>query len=291
MAAVANTILRLPAYEVTGVSTSAAGFNRFDFSAYDWSGRPPSEARCTEVPVCWNIHHAALHQGYVDADDYVTGGGPSLVPVDPTPRWATAGTILRPPRAILFDDTYDLGLAVEVLQGMAATLAAAGIFAGRVRTAVGSNSIIRANLLHQDEDYFTDDNSVAYASLIVDEAQSIGGEVMFLMADNLSGISETPYYDPDFGGVNLTVCRARDLDLLGRSVDRFARLQYLYVAGEFSTWDAAADTALADFATAANAISANLVAAHKYAGLLSDPPFHDTAAAVIVAAIENFFGL
>lgn len=286
--------LALPPFRVDGKVESAvnSGVDVFALSAYDWAGRPLRSADGELAPACWTIENAFLTwtDFYADFAEYAADSG--VVFVDPSPRWGEAGSLVRRPRAVIvLPGFFVLGsspgrLACEALEEQ---LLDARVFCGRRRGGVtGSHSIVRSCLLEKEFLIIVDGSADDYLVLDVDEEQSAGGEVLFIVEDySQSDVSVSAYYDQSGGGAALPLVRAHDLDLLSRCGPKFARVKYLLLqaAGELVT--AAAKDAIESFIDDAEvevdylSVTGNI---HNGAGLA-------TAQAAAESAIEEFFGL
>jgi hypothetical protein len=290
-----GNLLVLPPWRVAGVSDSTAGFGkRFAFEDYSWARRPLLSARRAEVPCCWTIEQAALTWADdVDGvDAYVADG---QAPADPSPRWGTQGSLLRPPRAVIIERPPPFAAetpAATALADLAEELEAAGIFAGEVDTDAmrRPHLLVRACLLHHDAVTLEESTGDFYEVLEIDEARSVGGEVLFIFENNdVSDFSLTPYWDQN-AGVGLDLVRDHDLDLLTRCVPRFARVQYLYLQAGSDLITGFAVAALEDFIAEA---PADCIDYRQFSGSFhgSANPSFELARDAAEEVIRTFFSL
>lgn len=283
---------RLAPFRVTGVSDSTIGFaKRFDFEAYDWDRRPIRTGKRAEVPVCWTIEQGRLTLAdfYNTVQEYVDGGE---VYADPTPRWGAENSVVRVPKAVIIENVLggNITPGASALAQLQSELVAAHIFAGVVDTDVTNDShlLVRMNLLHNDATELVDGAGDLYGVLEVDETQSTGGEVLFILEEPaVSASSITPYFDQN-AALALSLVAAHDLDLLERSVPRFARVQYLYLQGGSELITSDAVQALEDFIDSA---PAGCIDYRQFPGLIHNSGSLADATDVAVDVIRTFFSL
>lgn len=293
LSALRRAPLILPDFRVDSFRYEFINYIAWEFSDYEWAKRPVKSSEQQYVPACWTIQQAfdsmAQRYGYATIDDYfdpAANAGNVYADV----RWGKQGTVVRAPRAIIVGDLGFISAtpASVALADLEEELVQKGIFAGAAVTAADSSlSIPLFSLLHNDYD-----ESFEGFALTVDEEQSIGGEVLFvIMNDFYTGfpndIDDTPYH---FGPTNTTYTafRTYDLDLLERIQPRFAKVKYLYLHGGTDSMWAGAVAECESFAADAPADMIDYRSFPKSIKNLGVENFQDAVDAIQEVAREFF---
>lgn len=306
----AGRLLRLPDYQITGVELvvdppSGDPHNKFLIGSRVWEQRllTATNAATGELPACWTIHQAALQGGHGSIAAYVASGD---VWADPPRRWGAAGTLVRPPRAIITDllsveqEGGDLlnPIAIALLD-MTAELEAAGIFAGGVKCLTLGNLICRACLPHEGITTIND-ASIDWEGLLVNEEKTVGGAVMFIFTDEecISTISvggRLPYVLQP--GTELNALKAHDVSLLNRAAPQFGAVQYLWLESDISGSSSDDDLAWSQLLSVQAAAPTGVVELFRYGesickdNVLGSEATHLQAIQDVQDTVRAFFGL
>lgn len=284
--------IQLPPYLVDGVSDSGVGFEKkFDILSFFWPGTPVLSDDRAKVPVCWTIEQGRLTWAdfYDTVEEYVDD---DEVLVDPSPRWGEKGSLIRRPRAIVFQHhpSSTKAPSYEACTRLRGELRNAGIFAGTLRsdTAGAPYTVVKWSLLHKEYVVITEATGDDYIVLDVDERQSIGGEVLFVVEENaVSATSITPYYDQSVPAV-LSLVASHDLGILNRTQPSFARLEYYFIQAQSDLITAGAVNEMDAFV---NLTPQRCVKYKQYPGQIFNAvnPSFEAATRDLMAEIRDFF--